>query len=60
MMLESGAATRRLKGLRIGAWIMSPRTSYRWANWRYGGVYWVPKQITLPPELEVKMEKIND
>jgi hypothetical protein len=60
MMAEYNAARRRLKGLRVGAWVMSPRTTYRWANWRSGNVYWVPKQIALPEELEIKVENVDD
>ena len=60
MIAEASAARRRLKGLRRGAWVMSPKTGFRWANWHRGECHWVPESIALPEALQIKANAIAE
>jgi hypothetical protein len=52
-MIDAHAAKSRLRGCRPGAWLVSPRTGWRWAVWPGGEVGWLPKSVELPIELRV-------
>jgi hypothetical protein len=52
-MLDAAGARARLRDARPGAWLISPFTGSKWAKWPNGEVGWLPKEIELPPELQV-------
>ena len=53
MMIDAAGANHRLRGCRPGAWLISPRTGYKWAKWGGGQIMWVPKSFDLPGCLRV-------
>ena len=52
-MIDAHGAGQRLKHCRPGAWLISPRTGYKWAKWPNGEISWCPKEVELPNALRV-------
>ena len=52
-MIDVHGAKLRLSNCRLGAWVMSPFTGWRWAKWPNGEVCWVPANAALPETLRV-------
>ena len=52
-MIDFTGAKHRLKDCRAGAWLISPRTGWKWAKWGGGQIMWVPKDADLPECLRV-------
>lgn len=53
LMLDAAAANRRLKDCRPGAWLISPKTGWKWAVFANTKVDWVPSSVVLPEYLQV-------
>ena len=52
-MIDAAGAKHRLENCRAGAWLISPRTGWKWAKWGGGQIMWVPKDADLPECLRV-------
>ena len=52
-MLDVAGARARLRDERVGAWLISPYTGWKWAKWPSGEVGWLPVDIELPSTLRV-------
>ena len=52
-MIDAAGASARLRGLRPGAWLISPYTGWKWAKWPSGNVGPVPRDVDLPESLRV-------
>ena len=52
-MIDAAGAKYRLLNCRPGAWLISPRTGYKWAKWGGGQIMWVPMGFDLPECLRV-------
>src|SRR5262245_32922868 len=57
-MIDVAGARARLRGVRPGAWLISPYTGWKWAKWPSGDVGWLPATIELPKSLQVP--SLND
>jgi hypothetical protein len=52
-MIDIHGASARLRGVRPGAWLISPYTGWKWAKWPSGDVGWLPSEVQLPPCLKI-------
>jgi hypothetical protein len=52
-MIDAAGAKHRLENCRAGAWLISPRTGWKWAKWGGGQIMWVPMDFDLPECLRV-------
>jgi len=52
-MLDAAGARARLRGVRAGAWLVSPYTGWKCAKWPNGDVGWLPAEVELPAKLRV-------
>ena len=52
-MIDAHGENHRLKNCRPGAWLISPRTSHKWAKWPDDSIGWLPKDTDMPSCLRV-------